>query len=72
MHDTHGQYSKLPKYSPAELSRIKFERDAQENEMLLKRRTQELRMMQQQQQQRLQTAQNGVCSIHFLGSRILS
>lgn len=65
IHDTHGQYSKLPKYSPAELSRIKFERDAQENELLLKRRTQELRMIQQQQQQRLQTAQNGVCRIHI-------
>ncbi|KAJ3492382.1 hypothetical protein NLI96_g48 [Meripilus lineatus] len=59
IHDTHGQYSKLPKYSPAELSRIKFDRDTQENELLMKRRTQEYRMIQQQQQQRLQNAQNG-------------
>lgn len=27
MHDTHGQYNKLPKYTPAELSRMKSEKE---------------------------------------------
>jgi hypothetical protein len=30
VHDTHGQFSKLPRLSPAELSRMKSEKEAQD------------------------------------------
>jgi len=30
MHETHLQYNKLPKYTPAELSRLKAEKDVRE------------------------------------------
>ena len=37
MHDTHGQYNKLPKYTPAELSRIKTEKEVRKvpNDLVL-------------------------------------
>ena len=52
IHDTHGQFSKLPRLSPAELSRMKSEKEAQE--MLSRRRTEET-----QRQQLLQRMGNG-------------
>ena len=53
VHDTHGQFSKLPKLSPAELSRMKAEKEAQE--MLTRRRAAE----DVQRQQMLQRIGNG-------------
>ncbi len=52
VHDTHGQFSKLPKLTPAELSRMKSEKEAQE--MLSRRRAEEA-----QRQQLLQRMGNG-------------
>jgi len=52
VHDTHGQFSKLPRLSPAELSRMKSEKEAQD--MLSRRRTEET-----QRQQLLQRIGNG-------------
>jgi len=52
VHDTHGQFSKLPRLSPAELSRMKSEKEAQE--MLSRRRAEEA-----QRQQLLQRMGNG-------------
>ena len=52
IHDTHGQFSKLPKLSPAELSRMKSEKEAQE---LFSRRKAE----EAQRQQLLQRMGNG-------------
>ncbi|KAH9050689.1 hypothetical protein EDB84DRAFT_1259038 [Lactarius hengduanensis] len=52
VHDTHGQFSKLPKLSPAELSRMKAEKEAQE--MVTRRRAEDA-----QRQQMLQRIGNG-------------
>ena len=52
IHDTHGQFAKLPRLSPAELSRMKSEKEAQE--MLSRRRAEEA-----QRQQLLQRMGNG-------------
>jgi chromatin modification-related protein VID21 len=52
VHDTHGQFSKLPRLSPAELSRMKSEKEAQD--MLSRRRVEET-----QRQQLLQRMGNG-------------
>ncbi|EGN96209.1 hypothetical protein SERLA73DRAFT_76187 [Serpula lacrymans var. lacrymans S7.3] len=50
IHDTHGQYTKMPKYTPAELSRMKAEKEAREQqEILLARRRHEEHTRQQQQ-----------------------
>ncbi|KIL69632.1 hypothetical protein M378DRAFT_690339 [Amanita muscaria Koide BX008] len=38
IHETHGQYAKLPKLSPAELIRLKAERDAREQQEILARK----------------------------------
>jgi chromatin modification-related protein VID21 len=38
MHETHGQYAKMPKLSPAELIRLKAERDAREQQEILARK----------------------------------
>ncbi|KAK2467018.1 hypothetical protein APHAL10511_001276 [Amanita phalloides] len=66
IHETHGQYAKLPKLSPAELIRLKAERDAREHQEILarKRHVEELgrqvmqaRLSQQQQQQQQQQGQ---------------
>ncbi|KAL1710078.1 hypothetical protein EV121DRAFT_252262 [Schizophyllum commune] len=61
VHETHNQYNKYPRLSPAELSRMKAEREARvENDMAIARRRQEelvarqamaARQQQQQQQQ---------------------
>ena len=62
IHDTHGQFSKLPRLGPAELSRMKAEKETQE--MLSRRRAEET-----QRQQILQRMGNGtpgqthVCNI---------
>ena len=65
MHDTHGQYNKMPKLSPAELSRMKAEKDIHESAIARKRADearqqlqQQMTAQQQQQQQRLQQTQN--------------
>lgn len=52
MHDTHGQYAKMPRYTPAELSRMKAERDMKEQEQLnfARRQQQELQRHQMLQQ----------------------
>jgi chromatin modification-related protein VID21 len=52
VHDTHGQFSKLPRLSPAELSRMKSEKEAQD--MLSRRRAEDA-----QRQQLLQRMGNG-------------
>lgn len=56
IHDTHGQYNKMPKIGPQELSRMKAEKDARENreQMILRQRQSDLettRIMQQRAQQ---------------------
>ncbi|KAI0693277.1 hypothetical protein BC835DRAFT_1354362 [Cytidiella melzeri] len=78
VHDTHGQYSKLPKMTPAELSRMKAEKDAHTNHQAImdRKRQEELRaqhLAQMQQQQRMQQqgaqqlAQNGVMRVPASG-----
>ena len=52
VHDTHGQSSKLPRLSPAELSCMKSKKEAQD--ILFRRRTEET-----QRQQLLQRIGNG-------------
>ena len=43
VHDTHGQFTKLPRYTPAELSRMKTEKEASiAQESLMRRRNDEL------------------------------
>jgi len=43
IHDTHHQYNKMPKLTPAELSRMKADKEARDNQdMLAKRRHEEL------------------------------
>lgn len=51
VHDTHGQYNKMPKFTPAELSRMKAEKDARDTHDLLmtRKRQEEMRLMQLQQ-----------------------
>jgi hypothetical protein len=48
IHDTHGQYNKMPKLTPAELSRMKAEKESRDlQEMLMtRRRNEELRGQQ--------------------------
>lgn len=62
VHDTHAQYSKMPKYTPAELSRMKTEQDQrnQHDALLKSKRDEELR--RQQTMQRL-AATNGSVSV---------
>ena len=59
VHDTHGQYSKMPKLTPAELSRMKADKDQQDS-AIARQRAEEARQrqisQQQAQQQRLQQA----------------
>lgn len=60
VHDTHGQYNKMPKLTPAELSRMKAERDARDShELLLQRKRQEELRQLQIQHTRLQQQQQG-------------
>ncbi|KAI0054169.1 hypothetical protein FA95DRAFT_47592 [Auriscalpium vulgare] len=72
IHDTHGQFNKMPKLSPAELSRMKAEKEGREHaEVLARRRAEEQnRAMALQHAQRMggqvpaqppapQPAQNG-------------
>ena len=56
VHDTHGQFTKLPKLTPAELSRMKAEKEASEAQLLLRRRNDELARQHvlREQQQRAQ------------------
>ena len=43
VHDTHGQFTKLPKLTPAELSRMKAEKEARDaQELLMRRRNDEI------------------------------
>ncbi len=56
MHDTHGQYNKMPKLSPQELSRMKAEKDARETS---ERRRNEEQIARQHQMQQAQRAQAG-------------
>ncbi|KAJ3516720.1 hypothetical protein NLJ89_g941 [Agrocybe chaxingu] len=53
VHETHNQYNKMPKYTPAELSRMKAERDRDNQDLALARRRQE-----EQQRQSLLREQN--------------
>lgn len=45
IHDTHGQYNKLPKLTPAELSRMKAEKESRDHQemMMARRRHDDLR-----------------------------
>ncbi|OAX43813.1 hypothetical protein K503DRAFT_861974 [Rhizopogon vinicolor AM-OR11-026] len=57
IHDTHGQYQKMPKLTPAELSRMKYEKESREQQELLlaRRRHEELtRQAMMQRDPRLQ------------------
>lgn len=68
IHDTHGQYQKMPKLTPAELSRMKYEKEAREQQdlILARRRHEELaRQAMMQRDPRLQAAAAvaGVCVI---------
>jgi chromatin modification-related protein VID21 len=45
VHETHAQYSKMPKHTPAELSRMKAEKEARD--------LQELQMARRRQQEEL-------------------
>jgi chromatin modification-related protein VID21 len=62
VHDTHGQYNKMPKLTPQELGRMKAEKDYHEH--LARQRTEELRVKTAREQQvRIQQgAQNSVCT----------
>ncbi|KAF4604158.1 chromatin modification- protein VID21 [Pleurotus pulmonarius] len=53
VHDTHSEYNKLPKMSPAELGRLKAEKEARLNaeQAIVKRKQEELRMQQMQRMQ---------------------
>ncbi|KAJ7197144.1 hypothetical protein GGX14DRAFT_375297 [Mycena pura] len=55
-HETHAQYTRLPKYSPAELSRLKAEKEFKDQQDLLAARRKHEEMTRAQQQ-RLQTGQ---------------
>ncbi|KAI6151055.1 hypothetical protein BKA82DRAFT_15598 [Pisolithus tinctorius] len=58
IHDTHSQYNKMPKMSPAELSRLKADKETREHqEMLMARRRHD--EMTRQQQLRMQAAAQG-------------
>lgn len=59
VHDTHGQYTNLPKHTPLELSRKKAEKEARANqELQLARRQEEItRQAQLRNQQAIQGAQ---------------
>lgn len=47
IHETHAQYSKMPKYGPTELTRMKAEKDARDSQdQALRRRTEEIRQQQ--------------------------
>ena len=57
VHDTHGQFTKMPRLTPAELSRMKAEKEARDaHELALRRRSEELGRQQllREQQQRAQ------------------
>ncbi|KAG2158054.1 uncharacterized protein EDB93DRAFT_742537 [Suillus bovinus] len=59
VHDTHGQYQKMPKLTPAELSRMKYEKESREQQelLLVRRRHEELtRQAMMQRDPRLQAA----------------
>ena len=56
MHETHLQYNKLPKYTPAELSRMKADkdvRDVQEQGALFRARQEDRNRQLLEQRQRL-------------------
>ncbi|EIW85452.1 hypothetical protein CONPUDRAFT_98516, partial [Coniophora puteana RWD-64-598 SS2] len=58
VHDTHGKYNNMPRLTPAELSRMKADKDARDNaEMMLRRRQQDLAQQQLRAQQQQQGAQ---------------
>ncbi|KAI6129121.1 hypothetical protein EDD17DRAFT_1563435 [Pisolithus thermaeus] len=58
VHDTHSQYNKMPKLTPAELSRMKADKEARDHqEMLMARRRHE--ELTRQQQLRMQAAAQG-------------
>jgi chromatin modification-related protein VID21 len=50
MHDTHGQYNKMPRYTPAELSRIKTDKDQKDQDQMNFVRRQEAQRQQMLQQ----------------------
>lgn len=56
VHDTHGQYAKMPRYTPSELSRMKADREQKEQDQLNFRRQHDIQRQQQllQQNTRLQ------------------
>ncbi|KAF9501214.1 hypothetical protein BDN71DRAFT_1439527 [Pleurotus eryngii] len=53
VHDTHTEYNKLPKMSPAELGRLKAEKEARLNaeQAIVKRKQEEIRLQQMQRMQ---------------------
>lgn len=60
IHDTHGQYNKMPKLTPQELGRMKVEKDYQEH--LARQRNDEMRTkaLREQQLRMQQGSQNAV------------
>lgn len=69
MHDTHGQYAKMARYTPAELSRMKAEKDMKEQEQLnfvrQRQQQQELQRQQMLQQARMPMVGTAVVGIHI-------
>lgn len=56
VHDTHSQYSKMPIRTPAELSRMKTEKDQQEIMLMAQRKREELTRQQLMRDPRLQVS----------------
>jgi chromatin modification-related protein VID21 len=69
MHDTHGQYAKMARYTPAELSRMKAEKDTKEQEQLnfvrQRQQQQELQRQQMLQQARMPMVGTVVMEMHL-------
>ncbi|KAH7927096.1 hypothetical protein BV22DRAFT_1118490 [Leucogyrophana mollusca] len=59
IHDTHGQYNKMPKLTPAELSRMKAEKETRDQQELIlaRRRHEDMARQQMMRDSRMQGAQ---------------
>jgi acetyl-CoA carboxylase beta subunit len=64
VHDTHGQYNKMPKITPQELGQMKIEKEYQDR--LTRQRNEELRTKSIQQARIQQGGQATVSAIHFV------
>ena len=71
VHETHAQYSKMPKQSPAELSRMKAEKEARDQQDLLaaRKRQEELGRQNALQNHRLNVPVSDKSALGHLSSR---